>query len=206
MRGGDIDIRVLQGLLALALAGLVLVGIGMARTEAQPKPMRMPTPPDFELRLSADGASFEFSGTVDFGLTDALRRMVATHPEVRRIVLHSQGGYIAEARGVVTVLRAQSIATHVTGDCASACALIFAGGAARSLGPEGRLGLHGYAIAREGHFGMIDPRVEMERDLAIYRAQGLEESFIAQLATLPLAPMWYPERAELLAARMVTQP
>lgn len=206
MGNGDIDIRVLQVLLALSLAGLLVVGVAMARTEAQPKPLRIAPPPDFVLQLSHDGARFEFSGTVDFGLTEAMRRMVAAHPDIRQIVLESNGGYIAEARGVVAVLRAQSIATHVAGHCASACALIFAGGTTRSLGPEGRLGLHGYAIAREGQFWMIDPRVEMERDLAIYQAQGLEEAFIARLAVLPPSPMWYPDRDALIAARMVTQP
>ena len=206
MRHPDIDLHVLRGLLALALSGLVLVGVAMARTEAKPPALRIPPPPDFSLTASADGRAFEFAGLVDFGLTEALRRLVAAHPEIRQLRLESHGGYIAEARGVVTVLRAHGIATHVEGHCASACALIFAGGAERSLGPEGRLGLHGYALVRERHFGMIDPVAEMQRDLAIYRAQGLEERFVARLADLPQVPMWYPDRDLLLAAGMVTRP
>ncbi|MFN7002710.1 MAG: hypothetical protein ACK4NW_04665 [Roseinatronobacter sp.] len=206
MRHPDIDLRVLQFLLVLALAGLAVVGVAMARVEAKPRALRIPPPPDFELRLDAEAASFHFEGLVDFGLTDALRKLVAAHPEIRQIRLESHGGYIAEARGVVTVLRAHGISTHVDGDCASACALIFAGGAARSLGPEARLGLHGYALRRDAQFGMIDPVAEMQRDLAIYRAQGLEESFVARLAELPQVPMWYPSVAELRAAGMVTVP
>jgi len=206
MRHPDIDLRVLQILLVLAIAGLALVGVAMARTEAKPRALRIPPPPDFELRVDADRAAFVFEGLVDFGLTDALRKLVAAQPEIRQIRLESHGGYIAEARGVVTVLRAQGIATHVEGHCASACALIFAGGVARSMGPEARLGLHGYALRRDGQFGMIDPVAEMQRDLAIYRAQGLEESFVARLADLPQVPMWYPSAAELRAAGMVTAP
>lgn len=206
MREPNTDIRVLQGLLGLALAGLVVVGIGMARIEARPKPVRIAPPPQFDLRLSAGGERFEFSGQVDFGLTEALRRMVADYPEVKQIVLESGGGYIAEARGAVTVLRSAGIATLVEGHCASACALIFAGGAMRSMTPEARLGLHGYTL-RSGHgLGMIDPVAEMQRDLAIYRAQGLEEAFIERLATLPQSPMWYPSQGELRAAGFLTTP
>jgi len=206
MHERPIDIYVLRFLLGLALAGLAVVGIGMARTEALPKPQRIAPPPQFELSLSADGQSFEFSGLVDFGMTEALRMLVAAHPQIKRMVLDSRGGYVAEARGVVTVLREHKIATHVDGHCASACALIFAGGAARSLAPEGQIGLHGYALQRDNHFGMIDPAVEMQRDLAIYRAQSIDEKFVERLGTLPQNPMWYPDHAELRSVGLVTIP
>lgn len=206
MRERPVDVIVLKLLLALALVGLSLVGIAMARTEARPLPLRIPPPPEFELRLSEDGQSIEMRGLVDFGLTEALRRLVAAHPEVRQLTLDSHGGYIAEARGVVTVLRAQGMATHVERHCASACALIFAGGAARTLAAGAQIGLHGYSLGRNRHFGMIDPEAEMQRDLAIFRAQGIDEAFILRLAALPQAPMWYPARDELLVARMITEP
>ena len=205
MRQRPIDIYVLRGLLGLAIGVLGIVGVSMASIEAPPPPARIPPPPDFTLRISEDGRAFALTGRVDFGLTAAMREAVAAHPQIRRMVLDSNGGYIAEARGAVTVLRAHAIATHVDGHCASACALIFAGGAQRTLGPDARLGLHGYAIRNDRHYGMIDPRVEMQRDLAIYRAQAISEDFIAKLADLPPSPMWYPEHAELEAAGMITR-
>ncbi len=200
-----VDIYVLRGLLGLALGVLALVGVGMMRTDVLPPPVRIPPPPQFTLGISEDGSAFAFSGRVDFGLTAALRALVADHPGIKRMTLESNGGYVAEARGVVTVLRANGIATHVEGHCASACALIFAGGAARSLAPAARLGMHGYAIDTDRHYGMIDPRAEMQRDLAIYRAQSISEDFVAKLADLPRAPMWYPDHGELEAAGMITR-
>lgn len=200
----DIDIHVLRVLLALALAGLGLIGVAMARIEAQPRPVWTPPPPNFELRLSADGRALHFSGVVDFGLTEALRGLVAEHPEIRRVVLDSQGGYVAEARGAVSVLRAHGLDTHVEGDCASACVLIFAGGRSRTLAQTARLGLHGYRLRAGQHLGMIDPVAEMQRDLAIFRAQSVSESFVAKLSALPQYPMWYPDHAELRAAGVIT--
>ncbi|MBN2759944.1 MAG: hypothetical protein JXQ79_05560 [Rhodobacteraceae bacterium] len=201
-----IDVIVLRGLLAVALTGLAMVGIGMAMTDST-RVLRTMPPPDYALSVSEDGESFRFSGLVDFGLTRDLRALAVTHPQVKRLVLDSHGGYIAEARGAVTVLQARGIATHVEGHCASACALIFAGGTRRSLAPEARIGLHGYAL-RPGniYFGMIDPRREMARDMAIYRAQNIDEPFVRKLAILPQAPMWYPEHDELRAAGFVTAP
>jgi len=201
-----IDVIVLRGLLAVALAGLVMVGIGMAMTDST-RVLRTMPPPDYTLGLSEDGTSFRFSGLVDFGLTRDLRALATAHPQVKRLVLDSHGGYIAEARGAVTVLQARGIATHVEGHCASACALVFAGGTRRSLAPDARIGLHGYAL-RPGnmYFGMIDPRREMARDMAIYRAQKIDEPFVRKLAILPQAPMWYPEHDELRAAGFVTAP
>ena len=206
MRGPDIDVSVFKVLLALSLLGLVFVGVAMARIEAQPAPSRIIPPPQFELRLGSAGDRFEFEGLVDFGLTNALREMVAAHPEIRQIVLESGGGYVAEARGAVTVLRAAGLSTRVDGHCASACALIFAGGAARAVGPDARLGLHGYALRSGQTLGMIDPVAEMQRDLGIYRRQGLDEAFIERLAHLPQSPMWYPSHAELRAAGFLTAP
>lgn len=206
MRHSDIDVHALRALLGVALAGLMVFGVALARTETAPKPQIAHAPPQFDLQLSAGGDAFEFTGLVDFGLTAALRALMAAHPEVKRIALASQGGYIAEARGAVRVLREEGFSTHVVEDCASACALIFAAGKARTIAPEARIGLHGYALRTGASLGMIDPVAEMQRDLAIYRAQGVEESFIAHLARLPQSPMWYPSQDELRAAGFVTGP
>ncbi len=202
-----IDIYVLRGLLTAALIGLTVVGFAMARTEpAPPLPPRIPAPAQFDLVVQPDAQAFRLSGMVDFGLTAEMRQLVAKHPRIKRLILDSHGGYIAEARGVVTVLQAHGIATHVDGHCASACALIFAGGTTRTLAPEAQLGLHGYRLRQERHFGMIDPAVEMQRDLAIYRAQSIDEEFIDRIAALPRTPMWYPDHAELRASGFLTHP
>lgn len=201
-----IDERVLRMLLAGALCGLVAVGVAMARTPiAQPEPIVIP-PPDFVLEMSPDGRTLAFSGTVDHGLTAALRAALAAHPQIRRVTLDSNGGNIYEARGAVRVLREHRLDTRVDRHCASACALIFVGGHARELAPDARLGFHGYRIATERHFGMVDPDREMQRDLAIYRAQSIDEGFVQRLGALPVNPMWYPDHAALRLAGVTTAP
>lgn len=201
-----IDEFILRALLGGALGGLFLIGVALARTEpVRPAPIVIP-PPDFVLELSADGRDLAFSGTVDFGLTEAMQRLLSVHPGVQRVILHSNGGSVHEARGAVRVIREHGLATHVEGHCASACALIFVGGGERTLGPQARLGFHGYSLPPHRGYGMIDPRLEMQRDLAIYRAQAVAEPFIETLGTLPQVPMWYPARAELLAAGVLNMP
>lgn len=199
-----IDVIVLRGLLAVALCGLGMVGIGMDMTDST-RVLRTPPPPDYALGLSEDRSSFEFTGLVDFGLTRDLRQLADTHPNVKRLVLESRGGYIAEDRGVVTVLQAKGIATHVEGHCASACALMFVGGATRSVTPDALIGLNGYNLRPDNmYYGMIDPRREMARDRAIYREQKFAEPLVRKLAILPQAPMWYPDHGELRRAGFLT--
>jgi len=205
-RTRPIDETVLLALLGCALGALGIVGFALAWTEPlRPVPIVFP-PPDFTLQLSADGHDLAFAGTVDFGLTEALERSLSVHPGVQRIRLESGGGSIAEARGAVRVIREHGLATHVDGHCASACALIFVGGIRRSMGPAARVGFHGYSVPMHNSYGMIDPKAEMLRDMAIYRAQAVAEPFIAILSELPRVPMWYPDRTELHSAGVLTAP
>ena len=205
-RTRPIDETVLLALLGCALGALGIIGFALARTEPlRPAPIVIP-PPDFTLQLSTDGRDLTFAGTVDFGLTEALGRMLGAHPGVQRILLESGGGSIAEARGAVRVIREHALATHVDGHCASACALIFVGGIRRSMGSTARVGFHGYSVPMHNSYGMIDPQAEMLRDMAIYRAQAVAEPFIAILSSLPRVPMWYPEPAELRSAGVLTAP
>lgn len=206
MRHSRIDTQALYALLVLALSGLAMVSVGAARTDIRQPVVRAPTPPEFELSVNAAGTELRFQGRVDFGLTAAMRDIMLQHPGIRRMTLDSHGGFIAEARGVVTVLSAHRIATHVEGHCASACALIFVGGIRRSMGSTARVGFHGYSVPMHNSYGMIDPQAEMLRDMAIYRAQAVAEPFIAILSSLPRVPMWYPEPAELRSAGVLTAP
>ena len=77
MRQRPVDIYVLRGLLGLALGILAVVGFAIWRSEIRPPPSRVPPSPQFTLTSSENGRILHFSGTVDFGLTAALREAVA---------------------------------------------------------------------------------------------------------------------------------
>lgn len=199
-----VDETVLLCLLGLALVALSGIGLALALAPAH-KPPQIDAPvPGFTLELAADGQSLLLTGSVDHGLTAALRNLLAHHPQITRITLESNGGNIYEARGAVNAVRAHGLNTHVAGHCASACALIFIAGQERELAPGAQLGFHGYAIAAADSYGLIDPAAELQRDLAVFRAQAVDAGFVEILGGLPVAPIWYPDPSDLHAAGVLT--
>ena len=87
----------------------------------------------------------------------------------------------------------------------SACALIFVGGAQRTLDPDARLGLHGYAMRHDRHFGMIDPKAEDAARFSPSTARrGSPRISSPDWPICRHHPMWYPDHAELEAAGVIT--
>jgi hypothetical protein len=188
-----------------ALAALVLtIPISAAVLDAR-RPAPAPRPqaaPPYTLTLSDDRRHVDLEGRIDFGVTAALAALLEAEPEVRTLRLQSPGGRVAEARGLVGVVRAFALATAARGDCASACTLVFIAGHSRRLDPGARLGFHGYAL-RAPVFGMIDPDRELARDSAVFRAAGVDAAFLDRAMAVPHRAMWFPARAELIAAGVI---
>lgn len=78
---------------------------------------------------------------------------VKTHPQVYSIKLQSDGGAIEPAIRIGTfahILGLQTVVISKWG-CASACALIWAGGTKRTLEPDAKVGFHGVFTMEDGH-------------------------------------------------------
>jgi hypothetical protein len=107
----------------LALALLVLVGLA-ARADAA----------NFVLR----GDTITMSGRI--GPTDPLKLSRLIGEGAHAIVLESPGGLVAAASYMAEMIREAGLTTIVSGDCASACTVMFYAGTDRRL--SGRLGFH----------------------------------------------------------------
>lgn len=187
-----------------AIALLILaIPASAAISAAYRTPAPLPPPPaPYTLTLSADGGRVDLQGVIDFGVTADLAALLAGTPDVRLLRLQSPGGRVAEARGLVNVVRRFALATTARGDCASACTLVFIAGHSRALDPGARLGFHGYNL-RAPIFGLIDPAAEMARDAAVFRAAGVSPAFLDRAMAVPHQTMWFPEPAELIASGII---
>ncbi len=159
----------------------------------------------YTLSLSDDRSRVDLQGFIDFGITRALTELVETEPGIRILRLQSPGGRVAEARGLVTVVKRFDLATRAQGDCASACTMVFIAGQERALEPGARLGFHGYDL-RSPVFGLLDPEVEMARDSAIFLEAGVDAGFMARAMAIPPRAMWFPTRPQLIAAGVIDGP
>ena len=155
----------------------------------------------------------------------AFRRKLADHADLRMVQLNSYGGELSAAREMADMVSRRGLATRVEGTCDSACVLIFLAGDDRSLAAGSTIGFHRFTWDRESvrayfdanaaDFGWSDPfdmaawlyedtQAEIYDHLAYMLARGVDPAFAVQTLREDSAGMWYPPRAVLIAAGVVT--
>ncbi len=159
----------------------------------------------YSLAIAADGRSVRLEGLIDFGITRDLTALLegTDGDPVGLIRLESPGGRVAEARGLIKVIERFDLETSAVGDCASACTLVYMSGHTRYLEPGARLGFHRYGLFSPLVGLFLDPEVELEKDMAVFRRHRVAEAFIERIAATPHETMWFPSPAELVRARVV---
>ncbi|MGR3759841.1 hypothetical protein ACUXV3_06850 [Roseobacteraceae bacterium NS-SX3] len=221
LRAGDAHVQgtgalapVWGGYLVLLFAGFatltlwwdaVLLAHRPVETESFSQRMERERAALYSLTLAEGGTALQLEGEITYGLTARLRQQIAAAPKLEVIELESPGGNIFEARGAARVVRMSGLATRATGDCTSACTLIFAAGKSRSLAVGARLGFHSYALAFHSRLPQFDVADQQEKDRAFFVAQGVNAAFAARLFEARSTDMWYPETAELRAAGLLTE-
>lgn len=97
-----------------------------------------------EFRRGTEGRASAV-GRIDPGMAKTFDAFLESQgDELTTLVLHSPGGSVRDAIAMARAIRDKGIATEVpeNGYCASSCPLVFAGGAARSIGEPAWLGVH----------------------------------------------------------------
>ncbi|WP_138468857.1 hypothetical protein [Poseidonocella sp. HB161398] len=105
-----------------------------------------PLPDSLQIETVArDGATLlSLTGTIDEGAAARLvRRLDAMEPP-DAVLLHSPGGLVAEALEIGRELRRRGLGTRLVAGavCFSACPYMLAGGTAREVSAEARVGVH----------------------------------------------------------------
>jgi hypothetical protein len=160
----------------------------------------------YEINLSDDQQHLIIRGDLDIGITTAVRSTIAAHPQIRSVVLQSHGGHIYEGRGLAKLFTEHGIDPYVYEECSSACTTAFIGGKQRYIGTQGKLGFHQYRVettktSRFVHF--YDLRAEQQRDLALFKARGIDQVFLNRVFDQPASRIWFPDHSTLLGAQIV---
>jgi len=157
----------------------------------------------YALTVADGGRLVRLTGDFELGITRNLASLLREHPDVEGVLLSSDGGYVAEGRGVARLIQRRGLDTYVFAVCKSACATAFIGGATRALGEGGRLGFHQYWLEAGYPGALIDPRAEQEKDRAFFEEQGIGGEFLKQIFDKPHHEIWFPGPQELLEAGVV---
>lgn len=143
------------------------------------------------------------NGIFDPGLSRDLKALLTEQPEIRGIMLESDGGRVFEARGVAKQILDHGLDTYVYETCRSACTIAFIAGAQRFLGERGQLGFHSYAIETAHPF--IDVAAEQDKDRTFFQRRGVAPDLLDKAFATPHQSIWYPDAHALLAANVVHQ-
>lgn len=171
----------------------------------RPDPLAGRVVPQEKVILTVSGTALHLQGAIPIGLATRVAAQLDAHPQVTTVNLNSPGGQVQAARTLAALVQDRGLDTHVEESCISACTLVFMAGARRSLGTEGRLGFHSYALLIPTGHPNIDPGEEMARDLAYLQARGAKPEFLARIPEVAPQDMWFPPRAELARAGILTE-
>lgn len=172
--------------------------------------------------LSEDGETLYIVGTFDEGAYLKVAQVAEPATRLRRVYLASYGGVTIEGRMIGLYIRRRGLDTYVEQVCASACTMAFIAGRERVLGPAARIGFHqGFSLDADGMIVVSKdepPAYSAERGFPpivgtsgtalmrqSYEIGGVDGEFIARALATPSETMWYPEEAELRAARVDTR-
>jgi len=161
---------------------------------------------EYQLNVSEDQQQLIIRGDLDIGITTAARSTLATYPQIRSVVLHSRGGHIYEGRGLARIFIEHGIDTYVYEECSSACTTAFIGGKQRYIGPQAKLGFHQYRVetTRASQFVQFyDIGAEQQRDLALFKARGIDQAFLNRVFDQPANRIWFPDHSTLRDAQIV---
>lgn len=167
---------------------------------------KRPAPPildEYVLSVSNDGQRIYMVGDFRIGITKEMTALLMANPEVKAVVLNSDGGRVTEGRGVARLIGKNRLDTYVFDTCKSACTTAFIGGATRYLGPAGKIGFHQFALDSRLKTPYIDPEEEQKIDLAFYAGQNIHQAFLDKVFQAAHGEIWFPSSDALLAAGVV---
>ena len=157
----------------------------------------------YSLTQSPDGTAIELSGTITHGVSKKFARALQSNPDIKTVILESDGGNIYEARGLSKLIREHHINTVALSKCSSACTTVFIAGTRRVLGAGAKLGFHQYRLDANYDVPGADPAAEQNRDRALYSASGVADWFQEKMFNASANQMWFPTNEELITAGVV---
>ncbi|MDP2580050.1 hypothetical protein Q8W37_08915 [Shimia thalassica] len=146
------------------------------------------------LSAPAVSNSYHFTGDVTAASVDKM--IAALKNGARSVAFDSPGGLINEAMRGYAELRNAGVTTVVSGECASACSILFLGGTERDIQPMARLGVHQWS-------SVSHPTHESEAQLlsgmlvALFKEAGVSEEFFVAGASTGASDMYWLTRSEL---------
>jgi hypothetical protein len=155
----------------------------------------------FSAIAAASGQELVLRGSMQSGCHTLFDRALAAAPGVGTILIDSPGGRLEEGECIAAEVRRRGLRTCAEGDCESAATIVLLSGRQRSVRPGARVGFHSPSLPGAPALVRFAARFQMEFAM---RAAGVSEAFVQRTLETPPDSMWYPTRAEMIEARVLT--
>ncbi len=155
------------------------------------------------LSVSGNGSAFLLEGEITLRVYSALEELISTWPDIKLIELNSKGGNIYAARGMARLVESAGLNSLASGQCFSACTLVFMAGANRMMQEDASLGFHGYRVGTYANLGNVilqDVQEEQEKDRVYLAHRGLSQAFIEKIYSIDHTALWQPTLDEMRRA------
>lgn len=193
-------------MLAFGLLGMLgnAVGMRVALVDYLGTALGSQRGPVTTFQLRADGRSLLLQGGINDDSAERLIQQLDAAPNVRTLVLHSNGGWVMQGRMLAKIIAARGLDTYVEQDCASACTIAFLAGKSRAADPAARIGFHAFHS-----MGSLSDKLTQSVDEKLardtYGKAGLPPQFINRIVATSPRDVWYPSHAEMLQAGVLTR-
>ncbi len=176
----------------------------------------------FDTTIPVDGKEID----IRYSDVKALRDLLRRHTDVQVLEINSSGGGHYPALDLAALVIDFELDTHVEGTCESSCVSVFLAGTKRTMAKGARLGFHqlswnagaveDYYTKNSGRRGWKTPfefaewmyqdtQTETFNRLNYMVQRGVDAQFAIQTIRKPDTSMWFPYRAVLLAAGVITE-
>ena len=178
------------------------------------------------LDMTIKEPGYEFDGALDeYDETEVISYLF-DNPQIKTLRVTGPGGYLPTASAIAEYLIRHDINTEAVGECDSACAQIFLGGKTRTLAPGAKLGFHRPHLVKErekqfykenhvkkGWKDRFDYGIDtydlamlhMVKSIEYMLNRGVNIDFILKRYSTSSYDIWYPSKAELLEAGVLTE-
>ncbi len=185
---------------AVVLAGMQTLD-GLSRVNP---PIEKQQPTVAMLPLADDGKTVYLSGDLGWDLRRSFLKTLDHSPDVKTVQLQSNGGLVFVGRALALAITDRGLNTRTEGTCYSACTIVFMAGVQRTLGKQGVLGFHQYAIDSLDKTPLVSIGGEQHADRLAFARQGVSEDFLRRVFDAGHSDMWFVGAAELHGTGVLT--
>jgi len=156
---------------------------------------------DYKIELKKESTLIHITGSLGFGVSEEVNELLKKQTKISGIILDSIGGRIYEGRELSKLILAKGLNTYSLKGCYSACVIAFISGKNRFLSTGANIAFHQYRSFDENI--KIDVKSEQEKDLLIFKQQGIKDEFLDKIYNSSPEGLWYPAANEMLEAGII---